>query len=195
MRCSWVGDDPILIKYHDEEFCVPTRDDRELFERLILESMQCGLNWRLILSKREIFRECFDEFDFEKISRYDDEKIEQILSTEGMIRSVNKIRSVVNNARCFLKIRDEFGSFSRYIWNFSDDVSLEYDHLDGIPSKNSLSEKIAADLKSRGFKYVGAVVIYSYLQSIGIINDHEKNCDRYLQLKNLYPTKKLRDNS
>ena len=192
-RCKWCGNDDLMIAYHDKEFGVPTHDDRKQFEHLSLEVLQCGLNWRYVIQRREIYRRCFDNFDFEIVAKYDDSKIEKILQTEGMLKSRNKVEAIIINANCFIKIREEFGSFSKYIWDFVENTPIIYKDNDenNLPSKNELSETIAADLKSRGFKYVGAINIYSHLQGVGIINDHFKNCYRYEEIKSLYPSKIL----
>ena len=190
-RCYWCGDDELMIKYHDEEFGVPTHDDRRQFEHLMLEVLQCGLNWLYVIRKRDIFRKCLDDFDFDKIAKYNESDIERILSTEGMLRSRRKIEAIINNAKCFINIREEFGSFSEYIWRYVDNVPIIYEshNEDNLPAKNELSERIAKDLKSRGFKFIGAVTIYSHLQGVGIINDHFKYCFRYEEIKSKYSAK------
>lgn len=187
-RCKWCQDKGLMQKYHDEEWGVPLHDDRIQFEYLMMEVMQCGLSWSLMLKKREIFKKCFDNFDYKKIVLYGDEKINEIMNTPGMIKSERKIRAVKHNALLFLKIIEEFGSFSKYLWGFSDNKTIVYKaHADeGIPASNELSEKISRDLKKRGFKYLGPVTVYAHLQSCGIINDHTKNCFRYKQLIEKY---------
>ena len=172
-RCKWVTDDEIYIKYHDEEWCLPKHDDQEIFELLVLESFQSGLSWLTILKKRENFRKAFDNFDYEKIAEYDDDKIDELLSDEGIIRNKAKINATINNAKVFMDIQEEFGSFDDYIWDFTDGeiIKAEYE------TESDLSKKIAKDLKKRGMKFVGSTIIYSYLQAIGIINDHELSCD------------------
>ena len=149
-----------------------------------------------MLKKREIFRQCFDNFDYDKIAAYDDTDVERILNTEGMIRSPRKVQAVINNARCYRKVREEFGSFCAYIWGFSGGKTILYQGHDvgTIPVSNGLSDKISKDLKKRGFKYVGAVTIYSHLQACGIINDHDKDCPCYQRINSIHPTvKKRRD--
>ena len=192
-RCYWCGDDELMIKYHDEEFGVPTHDDRKQFEHLMLEVLQCGLNWLYVIKKRDIFRKCLDDFDFDKIAKYTEVDVERIMNTEGMLRSRRKIEAVINNAKCFIKIREEFGSFSEYIWRYIDNVPIIYEshNEDNLPAKNELSERIAKDLKSRGFKFIGAVTIYSHLQGVGIINDHFKYCFRYEEIKSKYSSKMI----
>ena len=168
-------------------------DDRHMFEHLTLECMQCGLSWDLMLKKREIFRQCFDNFDYDKIAFYDDDDIERILNTEGMIQSPRKVRSVINNARCYRKVRDEFGSFCKYIWAYSNGKTILYDgHDEGpLPVSNGLSDRISTDLKKRGFKYVGAITVYSHLQACGIINDHDKDCPCYQRIVSEHPVVRI----
>ena len=188
--CDWASGEQMLLDYHDTEWGVPVSDDRAQFEYLMLEAMQSGLSWLTVLKKREIFRACFDGFDFEKIAKYDERDVERIMSTEGVIRSVPKIRAVINNARCFLDVRREFGSFSEYIWGYTDGKTVIYDgHADGyIPNSNGLSDRISKDLKKRGFKYIGSVTVYSHLQACGMINDHAKDCPRYAYINEHFET-------
>ena len=188
--CNWEQTSEANIRYHDEEWGIPVHDDRRQFEHLMMEVMQCGLNWNMMINKREIFRNCFDGFDYDKVAEYGEEDIKRILSTEGMIRSRRKIEAVINNARCFKKIREEFGSFEAYLWGYSGGKTILYDkHEEGyIPVSNGLSEKISRDLRKRGFKYVGPVTIYSHLQSSGVINDHDKDCPCYKRINDSYPT-------
>lgn len=183
-RCGWCMKNEKLRKYHDEEWGVPLHDDRKQFEFLMLEVMQAGLNWNMILQKREIFRRCFDGFDFEKVAAYTEADILRIMEAEGMIRSRRKIEAVIHNAACFQKVREKFGTFSRYLWNFSDGKMLLYEgHQNGaFLAKNGLSIQISKDLKQRGFRYLGPVTVYSHLQACGIINDHEEGCFRYKEV-------------
>ena len=192
--CNWEHTSEVNIRYHDEEWGVPVHDDRRQFEHLMMEVMQCGLNWNMMINKREIFRNCFDGFDYDKVAEYGEEDIKRILSTEGMIRSRRKIVAVISNARCFKKIREEFGSFEAYLWGYSGGKTILYDkHAEGyIPVSNGLSEKISRDLRKRGFKYVGPVTIYSHLQSSGVINDHDKDCPCYKKINDNYPTVRKR---
>ena len=192
--CNWEHTSEVNIRYHDEEWGVPVHDDRRQFEHLMMEVMQCGLNWNMMINKREIFRSCFDGFDYDRVAEYGEKDIERILSTEGMIRSRRKIEAVINNARCFKKIREEFGSFEAYLWGYSGGKTILYDkHEEGyIPVSNGLSEKISRDLRKRGFKYVGPVTIYSHLQSSGVINDHDKDCPCYKKINDNYPTVRKR---
>ena len=186
--CTWAGMNEANRIYHDTEWGIPVHDDRHMFEHLTLECLQCGLSWDLMLKKREIFRQCFDNFDYDKIAAYDDTDVERILNTEGMIRSPRKVQAVINNARCYRKVREEFGSFCAYIWGFSGGKTILYQGHDvgTIPVSNGLSVRISKDLKKRGFKYVGAVTIYSHLQACGIINDHDKDCPCYRKVREEY---------
>ena len=183
-RCPWCTCNEKMIRYHDEEWGVPVYDDQKQFEFLMMEVMQCGLNWNMMIQKREIFRECFDRFDYNKVAEYQEAEIERILNTDGMIRSRRKIEAVIHNARCFQKIREEFGSFSDYIWGFTGGKTYLYTgHQKGeIPARNGLSDQISKDLKKRGLKYMGSITVYSHLQACGIINDHLETCGRYREL-------------
>ena len=183
-RCPWCLGNEKMIRYHDEEWGVPVHDDQKQFEFLMMEVMQCGLNWNMMIQKREIFRACFDDFDFDKVAAYGETDIERILGTDGMIRSRRKIEAVIHNAQCFQKIREEFGSFSEYIWGFTKGKTHLYmGHQKGdVPARNGLSDRISADLKKRGLKYMGSVTVYSHLQACGIINDHWEGCFRYKEL-------------
>ena len=178
-RCFWVDENsPVYVKYHDEEWGVPKYSDRELFELLILEGFQAGLSWITILKKREAFRIAFDNFDVEKVSKYDKQKIDELCSISSIIRHRNKIQSATNNAKIFIEIQKEFGSFSNYIWKFTDNKIVK--NLTGeVFTKTPLSDEISKDLKKRGMKYVGSVIIYSYLQAIGVVDDHDINCFKY----------------
>ena len=178
-------------EYHDEEWGVPVHDDIKQFEYLMLEVMQCGLSWDTVLKKREAFRACFDGFDYDKIAGYSERDIERIMNSEGVIRSRKKIEAVINNARAFQKIRSEFGSFSEYLWGYTDGKALLYrgHELGNIPASNELSDKIACDLKKRGMKFLGSITIYAHLQASGVINDHLKDCHCYQKLIEKYPTK------
>lgn len=180
-RCAWCLDGGKMQRYHDEEWGVPLHDDQKHFEFLMMEAMQCGLSWALMIKKREIFRACFAEFDFRSVAAFDDTDVERILNTEGMIRSRGKICAVINNAKRFLSITDEFGSFDRYIWSFTGGKTYVYPahHRGAWVAKNTLSHRVSADLKRRGFKYLGSVTVYSHLQACGIVNDHEPGCFLY----------------
>ena len=176
-RCGWAkGEKDIL--YHDTEWGVPSHDDRYIFEMLILEGFQAGLSWNTILQKRENFRKAFDNFDYRKMAEYDEMKLNELLKNEGIIRNRLKINSTVTNARAFMKIQEEFGSFAKYIWNFTDNKRIinKWKELSEVPATSELSDKISKDLKKRGFKFVGSTIIYSFLQAIGIIDDHLMSC-------------------
>lgn len=183
-RCEWCLDGGILQKYHDEEWGNLLHDDKKHFEYLLMEVMQCGLNWTMMLKKREIFRICFDNFNYQTIALYDGAKIESIMNMEGMIRSRRKIEAIINNAKCFLRVREEFGSFDNYIWSFSDNYTMVYKkHQQGYGEvKNELSDRLSHDMKKKGFKYLGSITIFSHLQACGIINDHACSCFKYQKL-------------
>lgn len=183
-RCAWCCDGGLNQTYHDSEWGIPLHDDQKQFEYLMLEVMQCGLNWTLMLKKREIFRQCFAGFDYHAVSEFTEADVTRILNTEGMIRSERKIRAVIHNAKCFLEIISEWGSFSRYIWSFTGGKTHVYPkHHQGCwVAKNELSDRISADLKKRGFKYFGSITVFSHLQACGIINDHAPECWMYAPL-------------
>lgn len=187
--CNWGHTSELNQKYHDEEWGIPLYDDIRQFEFLMMEVMQCGLNWNMMINKREIFRKCFDGFNYDKIASYSDQNIERIMATDGMIKSVRKIKAVIENARCFQKIRFEFGSFCNYLWRYSSGKTIIYErHGEGyIPASNGLSDVISRDLKRRGFKFLGSVTVYSHLQACGIINDHGCDCPRYKYVTEKYP--------
>ena len=174
-RCTWAGSDETYIRYHDEEWGVPTHDDRQLFEMLVLESFQAGLSWITILKKRENFKKAFDDFDIRKVADYDDEKVEELRMNEGIIRHKGKINAAINNAQIFIEIQEEFGSFDEYIWGFTDGEIIKAEFL----TESDLSRHISKDLKKRGMKFVGPTIIYSYLESIGVIDNHQENCFKY----------------
>ena len=192
--CNWDKTSEINKKYHNEEWGIPVHNDRMQFEYLMMEVMQCGLSWTIVINKREIFRKCFDDFEYDKIAEYKEKDVNRIMQTDGMIKSKRKVEAVISNAKCFQKIRKEFGSFCHYLWAYSDNKTILYDkhELGYIPVSNGLSEKISKDLKKRGFKYLGPIVIYSHLQACGIINDHDKSCSRYKYINDNYPTTKKR---
>jgi DNA-3-methyladenine glycosylase I len=178
IRCKWCLGINIYEKYHDEEWGVPVYDDQELFEFLILETFQAGLSWITILNKRENFRKAFDNFDYKKIAHYSEEKIEELLLDAGIIRNKLKVRSAVSNAQAFIKIQEEFGSFSNYIWKFTDGKPIINNPktLKDVPATTPLSDEISKDLKKRGFKFVGSTVIYAHMQATGMVDDHVEDC-------------------
>ena len=184
MRCRWCLGNDLLLAYHDQEWGVPVHDDRKHFEYLTLEVMQCGLNWLMMLKKRDTIRDCFDGFDYEKIVGYSGDDIQRIMNTEGMIHSERKIRAVIHNAMKFKGIIREYGTFDRYIWSFTGGKTYLYKkHLDGQPeTRNELSDAVSKDLKRRGFQFLGSITVFSYLQSAGIINDHAESCWRFKEL-------------
>ncbi|MEM9687019.1 MAG: DNA-3-methyladenine glycosylase I [Bacteroidota bacterium] len=186
-RCGWCVGDPLYEKYHDEEWGVPIYDDATLFEFLTLETFQAGLSWITVLRKRENFRKAFDGFNYKKIAQYDHIKFETLMQNAGIIRNKLKIKAAITNAQAFLKIQEEFGSFSRYIWRFTDGKPLQNQLKDykEAPANTPLSDTISKDLKKRGFKFVGTTVIYAHMQATGMVNDHEVRCFRYAELQHL----------
>lgn len=180
-RCSWCGNDPLYIDYHDNEWGVPVYDDRILFEFLILETFQAGLSWITVLRKRDNFRKAFDQFDYHKVAKYDDDKFEELLQNAGIIRNKLKIKAAITNAQAFMEVQREFGSFSEYIWGFVDGkpVKNQFKSLTELPANTSLSDTISKDLKKKGFKFVGTTVIYAHMQATGMVNDHIESCFRY----------------
>ncbi len=183
-RCNWGNSNPLMIKYHDEEWGVPLHDDRKLFEFFVLEGFQAGLSWQIVLNKREGFREAFDYFDPEIVAKYDRLKMEELMNNASIIRNRLKIAACINNARCFLEVQNEFGSFDKYIWQFVDykPIVNSFSDLKDLPAKTPLSDKISKDLKKRGFKFVGSTVIYAHMQATGMVNDHLVGCFRYKEV-------------
>jgi len=173
-----------MVKYHDKEWGVPVHNDRKLFEFLLLEGFQAGLSWLTILNKRKNFRRAFDNFDFNKVSKYDKRKINSLLKDEGIIRNRLKIESAVTNAKAFLQVRKEFGTFDKYIWGFlnGNPVVNKFKSLKELPARTALSDKISSDLKKRGFRFVGSTIIYAHMQATGMVNDHMTDCFRYKEL-------------
>ncbi|RMF68580.1 MAG: DNA-3-methyladenine glycosylase I [Calditrichaeota bacterium] len=186
-RCSWAGDDPLYISYHDHEWGVPEHDDRTLFEFLVLEGAQAGLSWITILRKRENFRRAFDDFDAAKVARYDDNKVAQLLNDKGIIRNRLKIAAAIENARAFLRVQKEFGTFDAYIWSFVDRAPIQnaFKSVGELPAKTALSETMSRDLRQRGFKFVGPTSCYAFMQSVGMVNDHVVDCFRYREVAQL----------
>lgn len=178
-RCAWVNlNNPLYVKYHDEEWGVVSHDDAYLFEMLLLESFQAGLSWECVLNKRESFKIAFDNFDYHKISNYNETKINELMENKDIIRNRLKIKAAINNAQIFMHIQKDYGSFDKYIWSFSNNEVVK--NKEGIMHTTSpLSDAISKDLIKRGMKFVGSTIIYSYLQAIGIIDDHEKSCSKY----------------
>ncbi len=188
--CSWCRGDKLLYDYHCGEWGIPLHDDVRHFEYLALEAMQCGLSWLLVLKKRDAIRKAFSGFDVRRVAGYTEADIQTALEVPGMIRSAGKIRAVVNNAGVFCKMQEEYGSFDSWLWSYTDGKTLVYkSHRSGLPASNSLSDEISAFLRKRGMKYLGSVTVYSYLQSAGIINDHEPCCRLYEYINSSFPVR------
>lgn len=183
-KCGWCVGDDLYEAYHDIEWGVPLRDDGLLFEFLVLETFQAGLSWITILRKRENFRRAFDNFQYKKIALYDENKVQELLLDAGIIRNKLKVRATITNARQFMEVQKEFGSFSKYIWSFVDNTPIvnAFAHYKDAPANTPLSDAISKDLKKRGFKFVGSTVVYATMQAIGMVNDHEVGCFRYNSL-------------
>jgi DNA-3-methyladenine glycosylase I len=186
-RCGWSSSETIMIKYHDKEWGVPLHNDKKLFEFLVLEGFQAGLSWLTILKKRENFRKAFDNFDFNKVAKYDKRKINSLLKDAGIIRNRLKIEGAVANAKAFIETRKEFGTFDKYIWSFVNGTPIQnkLKSLNNIPAKTELSDKISADLKKRGFKFVGSTIVYAHMQATGMVNDHILDCFRHKEVKKI----------
>jgi DNA-3-methyladenine glycosylase I len=180
-RCGWCEGDPLYEAYHDKEWGVPLYDDDKLFEFLILETFQAGLSWITVLRKRENFRKAFDNFSYKKIAEYNESKINALLQNAGIIRNKLKIKATITNAQAFIKIQEEFGSFSKYIWAFVNGkpITNKIEDYKKAPANTPLSDTISKDLKKRGFKFVGTTVVYAHMQATGMVNDHEISCFRY----------------
>ncbi|MBC8345671.1 MAG: DNA-3-methyladenine glycosylase I [Candidatus Marinimicrobia bacterium] len=180
-RCEWAGTSPLYEQYHDEEWGVPTHDDRSLFEFLILEGAQAGLSWETILKKRKGYQDAFDQFDAKIISTYSESKIEALLQNPNIIRNKLKVNSAVTNAKLFLDVQREFGSFNQYIWQFTQGKTLQnsFNKMSDIPANTPESDAMSQDLKKRGFKFIGTTICYAYMQSMGMVNDHVVSCFRY----------------
>jgi len=183
-RCSWCGDDPLYVAYHDEEWGVPVYDDRTLFEFLILEGAQAGLSWATILKKRQGYQLAYDNFDPRKVARYDDRYRSELLANSAIVRNRLKVAASIDNARAFLAMQEEWGSFSAYIWSFVDGKPIQntWKTLAEIPAKTPLAETISKDLKKRGFRFVGPTIIYAHMQATGMVNDHLVGCFRYPEI-------------
>ena len=184
-RCPWPSDDKLMIQYHDKEWGVPVHNDRKLFEFLLLEGFQAGLSWKTILHKRENFRKAFDNFDFNKIAKYDKRKINSLLKDAGIIRNKLKIESTVKNAKAFIEVRKEFGTFDKYIWGFVNGKPIKnnFTSLKELPARTDLSDLISKDLKNRGFNFVGSTIVYAHMQATGMVNDHLVSCFRHNECK------------
>lgn len=184
-RCEWCLADPLYIQYHDNEWGRPVHDDRKLFEFLILEGAQAGLSWLTVLKKRESYREAFDLFEPQKIIRYDEEKVESLLNNAGIIRNRLKIAATINNARMFLKAKEDYGSFDKYVWSFVDNKILynEWKSMKEIPARTDASDRMSKCLQKDGFKFVGSTICYAYMQAVGMVNDHMTYCYLHKELK------------
>ena len=184
-RCNWLKDDALYIEYHDREWGVPVYDDSKIFEFLLLETFQAGLSWITILMKRENFQKTFDNFDYNKIANYSDEKQAELKLDAGIIRNTLKIKAAKTNAIAFITVQKEFGTFSKYLWDFVDGKPIQnnFKLLSEIPANTALSDKISKDLKSRGFKFVGSTIVYAHMQAMGMVNDHTIDCFRHKEVK------------
>jgi DNA-3-methyladenine glycosylase I len=179
-RCPWAGNDPLYVAYHDKEWGVPVHDDRKLFEVLTLEGAQAGLSWITILRKRENYRKAFAGFDPKKVSRFDAAKIRVLLKNEGIVRNRLKVHSTVTNAKAFLAVQKEFGSFDDYVWGFvgGKPIRNSFGSMKEIPPQSEISDKLSKDLKKRGFRFVGSTICYAFMQAVGMVNDHLTDCPR-----------------
>lgn len=184
IRCKWCGNDPLYIKYHDEEWGVPVHDDQKLFEMLILEGAQAGLSWITVLKKRENYRKAFNNFDVLKVSRYSEKKIAKLLENPGIIRNRLKVNATVTNAKAFLEVQKEFGHFDKYIWQFVNHKPIinKFKLLSKLPSNTEVSDLMSKDLKKRGFKFIGSTICYAFMQATGMVNDHTTDCFRYKKI-------------
>ncbi len=184
-RCEWGSNNPLMIQYHDEEWGVPVHDDRKLFEFLILDGFQAGVSWSIVLNKRKNFRKAFDNFNAKKIAKYGAEETKRLLNDAGIIRNRLKIVAAITNAQCFLAVQKEFGSFDKYIWQFTggETICNEWKSLKEIPATSKESDAMSKDLKARGFKFVGSTICYAFMQAAGMVNDHVVDCFRYKQVR------------
>jgi DNA-3-methyladenine glycosylase I len=187
IRCSWCGDDPLYMAYHDQEWGVPLHADRQLFEFLILEGAQAGLSWLTILKKRDAYRTAYYQFDAEKIARFNSRSIERLLNNPGIVRNRLKIEASIDNARAFLEVQDVFGSFDNYIWQYVDHHPIQnrWRHLKDIPASTNESIQLSKDLQQRGFRFVGPTICYAFMQAVGMVNDHVIDCFRHKEIANI----------
>ncbi len=186
-RCGWCEGDALYEAYHDTEWGIPVYDDNTIFEFLILETFQAGLSWITVLRKRENFRKAFNDFDYKEIANYSEEKIQDLLQNPGIIRNKLKVRATITNAQAFIKVQEEFGSFSKYIWGFVDGKPIQnkIENYKEAPATTNISDKLSKDLKKRGFKFVGPTVVYAHMQATGMVNDHELSCFRHHEIKKM----------
>jgi DNA-3-methyladenine glycosylase I len=180
-RCPWPGEDPKMIEYHDHEWGVPVHDDVKLFEFMVLDAFQAGLSWKTILHRRENFRKAFDNYNIKKIAAYDEKRFQQLMLDEGIIRNRAKITATIGNAKAFLQVQKEFGSFDQYIWSFTDHKTIKnkFRSLSEIPAKTEVSDRMSKDLQKRGFKFTGSTICYAFMQAAGMVNDHLVTCPRW----------------
>jgi DNA-3-methyladenine glycosylase I len=183
-RCNWPGSDKLMMKYHDEEWGMPNHDDRKWFEYITLDAFQAGLSWAIVLKKRENFRNAFDNFDPKKIVKYDQVKVDELIQDAGIIRNKLKINATISNAKIFLDVQKEFGTFDKYIWQFVSGKPIvnQWKSIAELPASTSESDNLSTDLKNRGFKFVGTTICYAFMQSAGMVNDHLVHCFRYKEL-------------
>jgi DNA-3-methyladenine glycosylase I len=181
-RCAWVNQDPLYIRYHDEEWGQPLHDDTRLFEMLTLEGAQAGLSWYTVLQKRENFRMAFDNFNVTLVASYDEDQYEALLQNSGIIRNRLKIRSTINNAKAFMRVQEQFGSFDAYLWGYIDGMPIvnQWKHIKEVPASTPLSDQLSKDLKRRGFNFVGSTICYAFMQAVGMINDHTVDCFKHI---------------
>jgi len=186
-RCSWCGEDPLYVAYHDQEWGVPLHADQQLFEFLILEGAQAGLSWLTILKKRDAYRTAYYQFDVEKIARFNSRSIERLLNNPGIVRNRLKIEASIDNARAFLEVQDVFGSFDNYIWQYVDHHPIQnrWRHLKDIPASTNESIQLSKDLQQRGFRFVGPTICYAFMQAVGMVNDHVIDCFRHKEIANI----------
>jgi DNA-3-methyladenine glycosylase I len=184
-RCGWSITDPLMIEYHDSEWGVPVHDDQKHFEMIVLDGAQAGLSWQTVLRKREAYRKAFDNFDFGKVARYNEKKIAELLNNPGIIRNRLKVNSAVKNAKAFLAVRGEFGTFDKYIWQFvgGSPIHNSWKSLKELPAKTTISDAMSTDMKKKGFSFVGSTICYAYMQAAGMVNDHTTECFRHKELK------------
>ena len=183
-RCSWCGKDALYVAYHDQEWGVPLHDEQKLFEFLILEGAQAGLSWLTILKKRDAYRKAYYQFDIEKVARFNSRSIERLMNNSGIVRNRLKIEASINNARAFLEVQNEFGSFDKFIWQYVDHqpIQNQWKRLRNIPTSTRESEQMSEDLRQRGFRFVGPTICYAYMQAVGMVNDHIVDCFRHKQV-------------
>ena len=185
-RCSWVGSDPLMVAYHDTEWGVPVHDDQKLFEFMVLDAMQAGLSWRIVLQKRENFEEALEGFDLSKIAKYGDRDLERLVTNAGIIRNRQKLAATITNARSAITVQQEFGSLDTYLWQFVDGRPTlnAWTETSQVPAKSPVAEVMSKDLKKRGFKFVGPTICYAFMQAAGLVNDHLTTCFRFEELAN-----------